>query len=135
MIGLLEFIDEHPDAVERELMTIGERLRYLGTERLTWSDLKVIITQAAPDSPIIREISPDAYTWTNTNQLLADIADSLHWLCWAKTKGAQKKPPEGMPDRIKRPGIVEPQGEVYKYDVMPQDDMLAWLGWENPSDN
>lgn len=134
MIALLDIIDAHPEAVERELMSIGERLRYLGTERLTWSDLKVVIKQAAPDSPIVRELNPDAYIWTNTNQLLADIADSLHWLCWTKTKGAQKTPPEGMPNPIKRPGIVEPKGEVYKYDVVPQDEMLAWLGWEAPTD-
>lgn len=97
--------------------------------------MKVIIYQAAPDSPIIREVDPDVYSWTLNNQLLAEIADTLHWLRWAKTKGAQKKPPEGMPDPIKRPGVVEPKGEVYKYDVAPADEMLAWLGWEDPSDN
>lgn len=134
MIALLDLIDEHPDAVERELMTIGERLRYLGTDRLTWSDLKVVVSQAGPDSPIVRAINPDAYTWTLSNQLLAEAVDTLHWLQWAKTKGAQKTPPDGMPTPIKRPGVSEPKSdvEVYKFDSAPQDEMLSWLGWESP---
>lgn len=133
MIGLLELIEEYPEAIEREVMAIGERLRYLGTERLSWWDLKVIINQASEKSPIVRAVDPDAYLWGLPEQLLAEATDMLHWLQWAKTKDAQEKSPKNMPEPIKRPGVGEPTtGEVYKYDILPADEMLAWLGWDTP---
>lgn len=115
-------------------MSIGERLRYLGTDRLTWWDIKVVVAEASRDSPIVRAMNPDSHLWGLEAQLLAELVDTAHWLQWTKTKGAQKKPAEGMPDPIPRPGVKPPEVKVYKYDVLPADEMLAWLGWDTPDE-
>ena len=41
--------------------------------------------------------------WMISDHLLAEIADSQHWLVWSKTKDAQEKPPKNMPKPIPRP--------------------------------
>lgn len=113
-------------------MTIGERVRYLGTDRFTWWDLKVVVSQASESSPIVRKTNPELYRWGLDQYLLAEIADTLHWLQWAKTPGAQKRIPEGKPDPIPRPGLHDPNVEIHKFDVLPADEMMQWLGWDTP---
>ncbi|MEU2106497.1 DUF5361 domain-containing protein [Nocardia sp. NPDC019255] len=58
--------------------------------------------------------------------LMADVADSLHWLMWAKTKSAQKN--RGQPKPIPRPGIAKP--ERYGDTSMSIADMNKFLGWK-----
>ncbi|MFC9966339.1 DUF5361 domain-containing protein [Nocardia ignorata] len=58
--------------------------------------------------------------------LMADIADSLRWLRWAKSKDAKHgRPPKPIP----RPGVntgVEKLGT----DPVPIAEMNEFLGWE-----
>lgn len=71
--------------------------------------------------------------WGIQEQLLAEQVDVLHWLQWAKTPDASKKPPQNRPEQIPRPGVKpNKQVEVIKFDVMTQDEALAWLGWDQP---
>lgn len=70
--------------------------------------------------------------WGVHEQLLAEAVDTLHWLQWSKTKDAASKPPKNMPDPIARPGVKPRDREVIKFDVMTQDEALAWLGWKQP---
>lgn len=64
--------------------------------------------------------------WQLPELLLADIADSLHWLVWAKTEAARKK--RNMPKPIPRPGVPEPEriGDA----PVPIDEMNDFLGWK-----
>lgn len=132
ILSLCLLIEEHGEAIEYELISHGLRLRNLGSEDFNWRDLKVIVRQCPRDSAIARAVEPDAATWGVQEQLLAEIADTLHWLQWTKTKDAAAKPPRNAPDPIPRPGIKPKQVEVYKYDVMTQDEALEWLGWTRP---
>jgi len=70
--------------------------------------------------------------WGIDQQLLAELVDVAHWLQWAKTPDATKKPPQNRPDPIPRPGVKPKPVEVIKFDVMTQDEALAWLGWNQP---
>jgi len=47
---------------------------------------------------------PDNAGWTNTDMLLAELVDTVHWLQWVKTKDGQRN--QGMPPRVPRPGVT-----------------------------
>ncbi|MBF6459801.1 hypothetical protein IU433_12215 [Nocardia puris] len=103
---------------------MGLRLRQLGTDELTWRDLKVIIKHLPDDAALRRAIHPDS-GWGIAELLLAQIADKANWLAWTKTKAAQKG--RGAPKPIPRPG-VEPVEKIGNT-VMTLDQAEAFLGY------
>lgn len=81
----------------------GLRLRDLGTERLSWRDLWVIVTQQDPaQSAVHRALNPDDAPWNMHTFLLAETVDTLRTLVWFKTKDGQKG--RNRPKPIPRPG-------------------------------
>nr|WP_196149651.1 DUF5361 domain-containing protein [Nocardia bovistercoris] len=97
----------------------------LGTEELTWRDLKAVIVCAPTDSALARVRRPDEHQWGLEQHLLADMADSLRWLVWAKTKDAQRG--RNQPERIPRPGLkstAERYGTAAS--IVDMDDFLGW---------
>ncbi|MGW5316719.1 DUF5361 domain-containing protein [Nocardia thailandica] len=119
-------IEAHRTAAEFDLIGLGLRLRDLGTDDLTWSDLWAICKHLPPGSALARALNPGD-EWQLNELLLADIADSLRWIQWSKTRAAQK-PGARPPRRIPRPGI-EDDREVYGTTVMSIEDMDKFLGW------
>lgn len=97
---------QHASELEFDLITqAGLRLRNCPSEDFTWRDLLVLVKHARSDWRVFGAAHPDAADWDLTNQLLATMADTLHWLQWAKTDAAQD--PDSMPDMIPRPGVPE----------------------------
>ena len=128
MIALLDFIEEHRDAVAGDLIRFGLRLRDFPSPRLTWGDMAVIIRQAPQDSAIARSVEPEASTWGLSEQLLALIGDYLAWQVWAQSKDGEKG--RNRPKPIPRPG-VEPDEDVRTFgsDPVALDELDAFLGW------
>ncbi|QCW22020.1 tail assembly chaperone [Gordonia phage Yakult] len=107
--GLLELIDgEHGWALCRDLFLLGYRVEDIG-EHFDWYQLKCFIQGMTPDDTYFRARYPD-WEWDRTNMLLADMADSLHWLVWAKTKDGSKN--RNPPKPIPRPGVEDPVKRV-----------------------
>lgn len=98
-LGLLTLLHEHREAVEYECIRLGLRLRWLGTERLTWRDLGVLVKFVPPDSPLARAIEPARSAWGLQEQLLAGIFDVLRFANWSG-KGDKPKP-------LPRPGVED----------------------------
>jgi Family of unknown function (DUF5361) len=70
--------------------------------------------------------------WSRTDMLLADIADSLHWLQWAKTKdGARNR---SRPQPIPRPGVRTP-GNAAKPKPSPLSKIKQTLALRNQADD
>ena len=126
MIALSVLIDEHREAITSDLLDRGLRLHTLGVD-LRWSELKAVVARSVtdPHSALFRELSPDVAGWGRPEMLLADIADTLHWLKWAKTPDGAKN--INHPDPIQRPGVEKPKriGEV----AMSRAEMDDLLGW------
>jgi hypothetical protein len=80
-------------------------LRDLGTHKLTWRDLFVIVKQSPKDSALIRAIAGEQYEWFTTNQLLALVADALHVANWQRAEGKRSEYPKPIP----RPGVEVPR--------------------------
>lgn len=99
----------HADALEADLIRDGLRLRNCPSPEFTWRDLRVYVRSSPITSTLFGELFPDLAGWTRENMLLADIADSLHWLQWAQTKDGRKG--RNKPRKIPRPGVVQPKRE------------------------
>ena len=126
---LLALLREHGEAVEYDLIRLGLRLDWLGTEALSWRDLHVIARQAPTDSALARSVEPDLATWGLSEQLLAMVADYLAWMQWAKTEDGAKG--RRMPKRIPRPGVEDGLTETRTFgsDPVPIDELEDFLGW------
>lgn len=79
----------------------------LGSDRLTWRDLRAIVNQSIalerPESAIFRAVGGETVDWPLDTHLLAGIYEYARWLVWSQTEAARQpgaKPPEPLP----RPG-------------------------------
>lgn len=128
-------------AVERELIGLGLRLRWLadGTDRLSWRDFIVVVRECGNDSPIMRWHDPDGFGWGVGEYLTVAAVDALHGANWQRSGGKGKRP-EPMP----RPGRataakdtsaenINPTGKnedgVFRGEVMSASDMAEFMGW------
>ncbi len=67
----------------------------LGTDRLSWRRLGVLIANLPPESATVREIVGAEYgSWTTTDFLLAGVIDVLNGANWQRGggKGSRPKP-------------------------------------------
>lgn len=127
ILGLVDLLREHREAIEYDLITHGLRLRDLPSPGFDWRDLWVIIRHAGPDSALTVSLDGrEAVEWDLTNQLLAAAVDALSFLRWAKTEDAQR-PGAQPPALIPRPG-VEPEGPTTETDSMDEDEAFDFLG-------
>ncbi|MCM6777274.1 DUF5361 domain-containing protein [Nocardia sp. CDC159] len=125
ILSLAALIEEHSEAIEYDLIGLGLRLRQLGTEQLNWRDLKVVVTCSSPDSATARARYPEEHRWQLCPMLLADMADSLRWLVWAKTPDARYG--RNRPDPIPRPGVKAATERIGT--AASQEEMNDFLGW------
>lgn len=59
---MLDLVDEHPRAVQYDLLKHGYRQEWIGTELLSWGDALAILTeQPASTSAVYRVLHPDDY--------------------------------------------------------------------------
>lgn len=128
MIGLLDFVEEHREAVAYDLIRLGLRLRDFPSPHLTYGDMAVIVRRAPQDSSIAQSVDPEASRWGLSDQLLALVGDYLAWIAWSKTADGEKN--RNRPKPIPRPG-VEPDEDIQKFgsDPVPIDELEEFLGW------
>lgn len=123
--SLRELIDSHKEAVEYDLLTHGLRLDDLGTERLSWRDLLVIVRQSPPGSALDRAQHPDSADWGMSELLLAAAVDALNVANWQRAGGTQRDYPKPIP----RPGVKSDDTQIGK-GAVPMDEMAKLLGWD-----
>lgn len=104
---------------------MGLRLRDLGSEKLTWSDLKAVTGQAPSSSAFRRSLIGVDHEWTLTNSLIATGVDALRWLVWAKTKDGAKN--RNRPKPIPRPGVRKSRGRMKDAVSLPIDELQRRL--------
>jgi hypothetical protein len=123
IFGLIDLLAEHGEAVEYDLIRAGLRLDDLGTERLSWRELKVVVRNTpANESALRRAQSPEDSPWTATTLLLAEAVDALRTLAWMKTKDGQKN--RNRPQPIPRPGH---RPTIHGKGAVPIEEIESWL--------
>lgn len=119
-------IEAYTTAIEKDLIDRGLRLRYLGTDALTWTDLEALVIWADEKSAITRALRGDDWQWGLPELLTAAAVDRLSLLVYFQTKDAQHK--RNQPKPIPRPGVRPP--ERYGDKPMSIAEMNRFLGWE-----
>lgn len=124
ILSLLTLLDEHQEAVEYDLISLGLRLRDLG-DTFTWHDLKIVVGGLPQDSAVSRSILGPDYIWDNLSQLLATAVDELRVANWMQTEDATKKFPANRPEPIPRPGLKK--AKPRKREAVSIEEMAARL--------
>lgn len=119
--GLCWLLERHAEAIEFDLLALGLRLDDLGTDRLTWRDLLVVIHRSGPESALQVELNDGQPHWKVTDYLLAHIADLLAVANWQR-QGKKSAP---KPKPLKRPG-QKTDGQKYGSDPIPVKDFDDW---------
>lgn len=126
MIGLVAFVDEHRAEVEYDLIGLGLRLRDWPSERLSWRDLFVVVSQAPPTSACYRAVAGDDWQRSLTVDLLRQVEHTTRVLAWQNSDGKGEYPPL-IPLPWDEPDHDRP-------DAMSLDEVFEWLGWEKPKE-
>lgn len=124
ILGLLNLVEKHEEAIAYDCITLGLRLRNIGTEDFTWGDLLAIVRQSPRSSALFRAQYPDESVWGHQEQLLALIADNLAAANWQRAQGKKQDYPKPIP----RPGVE--QDNKFGSEALTIDEMASWLGWE-----
>lgn len=96
----------------------------MGTERLSWRDLLVVVNQSPRWSALSRAVDPEGSLWGLSEHLLAAVFDSLERGNWQRAGNNHAPRPKPLP----RPGVG---GEGKKYGTaLPMDEVAKRLGWE-----
>ena len=74
-----------------------------------------------PDGAVAFEQNGEKVVWDIDRQINADIANSLRWLVWAKTKDGQKN--RNRPRMIEQP--KESKEKLRVYDIETMDEVLG----------
>ena len=129
MIGLAEFISEHREAVERDLLGTGYSLNDVGAS-LSWDALKSFLTYVKPDSAIYRELHPELSEWSTTlrtNVILADIYDQLS-ITNALIRTILSRKKSKQPDPYKRPWVKNDRTQrIGKKPLGSVKEMKEWI--------
>lgn len=124
ILGLLDLIDKHEEALAYDCIALGLRLRNVGSEDFTWGDLLTVVRQSPRSSALFRAMNPEEAEWGLTQQLLAYQADLTAVGNWQRAQGKRKDYPKPIP----RPGVEA--DKKFGKDAISMDEMAAWLGWE-----
>lgn len=98
--GLLQFLQEHGEAVNADLLDRGYTVRDIGS-RLGWGDLRSLITYARHDSAIYRSLHPKSWWYTPELSRLDRIEYLLAAANWQRGGGKGEKPKPPVPPQDK----------------------------------
>lgn len=123
ILGLCRLLTEYGEAIEYDLLVAGLRIDDLGTERLSWRHLLVMVEQSPRGSALARAVHGEAATWGPLEYLMAIAVDAIQWGNWQRGGGKGPKP-NPMPRPVKTDDrTVKTFGSA----PLPIDELDAWL--------
>lgn len=105
---------------------MGLTLRDLGTKRLSWRTLKIILRYLPPESAFNRERQGPEPVYSVQDYLLVGILNGIRALTWV-TAGNDDNP---RPSPLLLPGMVDPEEPLTfgSYSIEEMDERLAQYG-------
>jgi hypothetical protein len=129
MIGLAGFVDDHREAVERDLLTeTGHEVDDVGST-LSWGALKSFLSSVKLGSALGAELNPEMTDWATTaktNTILADIYDQLQ-IVNANLRVLITHKPGRKPEPYKRPGADKKEIRRIGKGALPVNKMREWI--------
>lgn len=125
--GVCAELTEHGEAIEYDLLVIGRSLEDLGTDRLSWRDLWIVLTQAPRTSAYARSRLGEAALWGLAEHLIASVLDAVNAGNWQRgNQGRQVPTPRPRP--VSRPGVQD-DTQTFGSDPIKISEFNAW--WES----
>lgn len=121
--SLCRLLEENGEAVEYDLIALGLRLDWLGSEALSWRDLWVIVRNSPRGSAVSRAVNGESDTWGMPEQLLAGLFDLLSMANWQRQGDEKADRPEPLP----RPGVKRP--DAWTGTPRTPDEIDQLMGW------
>ena len=129
MIGLATFVEEHREAVERDLLIeTGHELNDVGGA-LSWGALKSYLSHIKLGSALAGELNPEWTEWSTTaktNAILADIYDQLQ-VVNSQLRVLITHKPSRRPEPYKRPGDNKKETKRIGKGSLPASKMREWI--------
>lgn len=124
LLSLLDTLDndENRAALESDLIHLGLRLQWVGSDALAWHELYAVVKHLPRTSAFFRVQRPEEAEWDLHALLLAEVADALRVANWQRGGGAKRDYPKPIP----RPGVT-PDSTTYGKGALPINEMEAWL--------
>ena len=128
-------MNEHGEAIESDLSRFHHVNLFadLGTDRLTWRRLDVLLRHLPRESSFVQAVGGDAARWSDSEHLLAGVIDVLQVGNYLTTRAHFKgNPPKPKP--IRRPGESTTSGPPKRAKrPYTQAEMKAVLdNWNEP---
>lgn len=92
IFGLLDLLEEHWEALDYDLLTLGLDIRRIGHPDLDWRRLRAVVTFLPSTSAFARSVNGPAAAWTVGDYLLAQAVDALHAANWQRAGGKGQRP-------------------------------------------
>lgn len=94
ILGLLDILSEYEEPLEADLLRFWnlDLPADLGTMRLTWRRLGILVNNLPHESATLRAMHGHAADWSVTDYLLAGVIDVLQGGNWQRGGGKGRKP-------------------------------------------
>ncbi|MBW3663576.1 MAG: DUF5361 domain-containing protein [Actinobacteria bacterium] len=92
ILGLYGLVEQHREAIDYDLLTLGLDLGDLGTPRLDWSRLRAVVVYSPATSALASSMHGDAASWSVSDHLLAAAVDALNAGNWQRGGGKGRRP-------------------------------------------
>ena len=119
--GLLDLIDQHGEAITVDLLNLGVRLHWLGTDRFSWADLSAWVARCPPTAFLYQAVHGPHYPIElRMNALLIELLRGANWQR-SGGRGTKPKPirwPWSTRDEIETFGAAVPIDDVRDFLVL-----------------
>ena len=125
ILGLLELVTEHREAVEFELLTAGFGIADIGTMNLSWVEFRTLARrwQARPHNAVAEAIAGHTL-WTVGEQLLAMVLDAVNLQSYVIQRVNGNRSAR-RPKPLPRPWDEKPVS--YDKGALPLDQIDGWI--------
>ena len=91
--GLQQFVEEHAEAIQFDLIGVGLRIRDIG-ETMSWTELRAFVNNLPPtgDSALYRFLHPNSWWWGPECDFWAAQLHSLQTANWQRGGGQGSRP-------------------------------------------
>src|SRR5690606_3436034 len=126
LLSTLEDEDQRR-AIESDLIDKGLRLRWVGSDVLTWYELHAVVVNLGFGSALHRLQHGEDAKWENSERmLLADIVDGLNVGNWQRSI---PRPQRDYAKPLPRTCVVDQDADKFGGQPVSLEEMDALLGW------
>lgn len=121
ILGLYDFLEKHREAIDYDLLVRGFHSEDLGTARLSWYDLHVLIKRWLKTADTATSDAVNGQVWSIDAQIMAMAVDVLQIANWQRAGKKTAPRPKPLP----RPWL-KPKGQQLGRDPIPISQFNDW---------